>query len=112
MPDPVDRVFERVHGTGDGLARLVAEAEATWRARPATSRPGGAEPAVKWPAEQTEPAISRPGGADSAGGAALDGERADDTGPAGEYPGGRVSGWRPFEDAFPTFYQFTNRPRG
>lgn len=20
-------------------------------------------------------------------------------------------GWRPFEDAFPTFYQFTNRPR-
>jgi len=24
-------------------------------------------------------------------------------------PGGPV--WRPFEDAFPTFYQFTNRPR-
>jgi len=22
-----------------------------------------------------------------------------------------VPGWRPFEDAFPTFYQFTNRPR-
>jgi hypothetical protein len=21
-----------------------------------------------------------------------------------------VPGWRPFEDAFPTFYQFTNRP--
>jgi hypothetical protein len=20
-------------------------------------------------------------------------------------------GWRPFEDAFPTFYQFTNKPR-
>jgi hypothetical protein len=22
-----------------------------------------------------------------------------------------LPGWRPFEDAFPTFYQFTNRPR-
>jgi hypothetical protein len=26
--------------------------------------------------------------------------------------GDRTAGcWRPFEDAFPTFYQFTNRPR-
>jgi hypothetical protein len=27
--------------------------------------------------------------------------------------GGRAGtpSWRPFEDAFPTFYQFTNRPR-
>ena len=24
---------------------------------------------------------------------------------------GGTPGWRPFEDAFPTFYQFTNRPR-
>ena len=23
----------------------------------------------------------------------------------------QAPGWRPFEDAFPTFYQFTNRPR-
>jgi hypothetical protein len=22
-----------------------------------------------------------------------------------------ISGWRAFEDAFPTFYQFTNKPR-
>ena len=22
-----------------------------------------------------------------------------------------AAGWRPFEDAFPTFYQFTNKPR-
>jgi hypothetical protein len=30
-----------------------------------------------------------------------------------EAAGDRVSrpGWRAFEDAFPTFYQFTNRPR-
>jgi hypothetical protein len=26
-------------------------------------------------------------------------------------PEAAVPGWRPFEDAFPTFYQFTNRPR-
>jgi len=26
-------------------------------------------------------------------------------------PQAATSGWRPFEDAFPTFYQFTNRPR-
>lgn len=29
----------------------------------------------------------------------------------GETPGTSGQGWRPFEDAFPTFYQFTNRPR-
>jgi hypothetical protein len=26
-------------------------------------------------------------------------------------PEAAAPGWRPFEDAFPTFYQFTNRPR-
>ena len=26
-------------------------------------------------------------------------------------PQAAAPGWRPFEDAFPTFYQFTNRPR-
>jgi len=26
-------------------------------------------------------------------------------------PEASAPGWRPFEDAFPTFYQFTNRPR-
>ena len=75
MPDPVDQVLQRVHGTADGLARLVAEAEETWRARAAAS--GG------------------------------DGPRE----PTDEHNNGAVSGWRPFEDAFPTFYQFTNRPR-
>jgi hypothetical protein len=76
MPDPVDQVLHRVHSTADGLARLVAEAEATWRARATAS------------------------------GEDLTGE------PDGEPRTGTVSGWRPFEDAFPTFYQFTNRPRG
>lgn len=48
-----------------GLATLVTEAEATWRARAAE---------------------------------------------AGVLDSG-VPGWRTFEDAFPTFYEFTNRPR-
>ena len=29
----------------------------------------------------------------------------------GGYGDADKPGWRPFEDAFPTFYQFTNRPR-
>ncbi len=48
-----------------GLAELVAEAEAVWRARATAAG---------------EPIDGRPG-------------------------------WRTFEDAFPTFYEFTNRPR-
>jgi hypothetical protein len=51
-----------------GLARLVAEAETTWRARAAAT--GTAD----------DSDMSKPG-------------------------------WRAFEDAFPTFYEFTNRPR-
>lgn len=33
-------------------------------------------------------------------------------GRSGNRPGadGELPAWRPFEDAFPTFYQFTNRP--
>jgi hypothetical protein len=53
-----------------GLPTLLAEAEATWRAR------AGAQ--------------------------------------AGEQDGeidAEKPGWRAFEDAFPTFYEFTNRPR-
>ena len=53
--------------TAPGIVSLVAEAEATWRAR-----------------------ASAAGASDS-----------DDATP----------GWRAFEDAFPTFYEFTNRPR-
>jgi hypothetical protein len=55
-----------------GLTGLVAEAEATWRARAA-----------------------------AAGQRGIGGDPVD----AGK------PGWRTFEDAFPTFYEFTNRPR-
>jgi hypothetical protein len=58
-------LLERIRTT-PGVASLVAEAEATWRARAS--------------AHSSDP---------------------DETAPA----------WRAFEDAFPTFYEFTNRPR-
>jgi hypothetical protein len=70
MPEQLDQqassvsLTDRLRDT-PGLAPLLAEAEATWRAR-----------------------------------AAADGT--DDLG---------TPGWRTFEDAFPTFYEFTNRPR-
>ena len=65
MPEPLDpTVFlDRLRDT-PGLATLVAEAEATWKARAAAHGDPDATPA-----------------------------------------------WRAFEDAFPTFYEFTNRPR-
>jgi hypothetical protein len=64
-PRPSDALAERLRET-PGLTGLVAEAEATWRARAARH------------------------------GDAVDGGK---------------PGWRTFEDAFPTFYEFTNRPR-
>jgi len=68
MPEQPDgaaaSLTERMRGM-PGLAALVAEAEATWRARAVAA--GLDEP---------------------------DGPR-----------------WRAFEDSFPTFYEFTNRPR-
>jgi hypothetical protein len=77
MPEPLDRqaarrsqpepLDERIR-CAPGLARLVAEAETTWRAR------------------------------------ALAAGNVDDG-------GATKPGWRTFEDAFPTFYEFTNRPR-
>jgi hypothetical protein len=67
MPEPLDRpdLTQRLRDT-PGLGPLLAEAEATWRAR-ATVAGLPDDPAVP--------------------------------------------GWRTFEDAFPTFYEFTNRPR-
>ncbi|HKE65990.1 MAG TPA: hypothetical protein VKB59_15245 [Micromonosporaceae bacterium] len=39
-------------------------------------------------------------------------DRADEDLPDGVDGASRTPRWRAFEDAFPTFYQFTNRPRG
>jgi|GEM_PF-1188452 len=96
MPEPSDPLSERL-AAAPGLPTLLAEARATWLAR--------AERAVEAPA---------------ATGAAAehDVDAAREKAPAGR--GGEPSvrarpstpRWRAFEDAFPTFYQFTNRPRG
>jgi hypothetical protein len=77
MPEQLDQQATRDHATTGhldarlratpGLASLVAEAEATWRARAAA-------------AGLPDDGHCRPG-------------------------------WRTFEDSFPTFYEFTNRPR-
>lgn len=64
MPEQPDPLADEIRASA-AVAKLVAEAEATWRSR-------GAD------AGSTDEA--RPG-------------------------------WRTFEDAFPTFYEFTNRPR-
>jgi len=64
MPEPTDPVADRVQAVGQGLAELLAEANATWAARAEAAGESGSRPR-----------------------------------------------WRSFEDAFPTFYQFTNRPR-
>ena len=68
MPEQPDgtaaSLTERMRGM-PGLAALVAEAEATWRARAVAA------------------GLDEPGG----------------------------PRWRAFEDSFPTFYEFTNRPR-
>jgi hypothetical protein len=66
-PTEAPGLLARIRDT-PGLAPLVAEAVATWRAR-----------------------------------ATADGQHAND--------GDTVPGWRAFTDAFPTFWEFTNRPR-
>lgn len=88
MREHSDPIGERVLAT-PGLRPLVAEAEAVWRAR-ADSGPH---------ATNGPPAASGPPATD--GSAPADG--------TGAHVDGRP-GWRSFEDAFPTFYQFTNRP--
>jgi hypothetical protein len=70
-PRPSDALAERLRDI-PGLTGLVAEAEATWRARAGAA---GLPDAAGEPVDAGKPA------------------------------------WRTFEDAFPTFYEFTNRPR-
>ena len=96
MPEPSDPLSERL-AAAPGLPTLLAEARATWLAR--AERDAGAPGTVAAGAAERDPDLAT-------------GER-----PAGR--GGEASvrvrpstpRWRAFEDAFPTFYQFTNRPR-
>jgi hypothetical protein len=95
MPEPSDPLSERL-AAAPGLPTLLAEARATWLAR--AEREAGAPAAT--------------------GATARDADAASGRAPAvrGGEPSVRARPstprWRAFEDAFPTFYQFTNRPRG
>jgi hypothetical protein len=91
MPEPSDPLSERL-AAAPGLSTLLAEARATWLARIEDN-------------SRAEAIVD--GHADAAGG--------DPRTDGGAEPATRVRSstprWRAFEDAFPTFYQFTNRPR-
>jgi hypothetical protein len=91
MPEPSDPLSERL-AAAPGLPTLLAEARATWLAR--TENNAGAE---------------------AAGDREADAAGRDPHPDGGAEPTKRVRSstprWRAFEDAFPTFYQFTNRPR-
>jgi hypothetical protein len=94
MPEPSDPLSERL-AVAPGLPTLLAEARATWLARTET----GAEAIAETPADRDAGVVEGDPPADRAA-----------------EPSVRVRPntprWRAFEDAFPTFYQFTNRPRG
>ena len=93
MPEPSDPLSERL-AAAPGLPTLLAEARATWLAR--TERAAGA---IAGAAADRDADVT--GGVPPADG---DGEPSVRVRPS-------TPRWRAFEDAFPTFYQFTNRPR-
>ena len=103
MPEPSDPLSARLAAT-PGLASLLDEAKATWVARADRD----AEP------DRTHARTE----ADTAG----DAKCPDASSMPAPGESGRAEPalsirpttprWRAFEDAFPTFYQFTNRPRG
>jgi len=115
MPEPSDPLSVRL-ATAPGLATLLEQARATWLARAERDadsaggerdvnvRGGDAVGDVTATVDRDERAVAAtppPTGDDSV---------------ARDKPSARVRPstprWRAFEDAFPTFYQFTNRPRG
>ncbi len=118
MPEPTDPLRERLAAT-PGLATLVAEARATWLARAERGAAGSgtdapAPTAADDPA--TDPASEGTVGSEAA--TVVGTDIADDAAGARAAGGTKRQGvrtttprWRAFEDAFPTFYQFTNRPR-
>ena len=111
MPEPSDPLSVRL-STASGLATLLDEARATWLARAerdadrdvhAADDPsaGSGVGAAVSSDESAEVAATHPTGDDSV---------APDKRSVRVRPS--TPRWRAFEDAFPTFYQFTNRPRG
>jgi hypothetical protein len=93
MPEPSDPLSERL-AAAPGLPTLLSEARATWLARTEND----AAAVTEAPADRD-----------------VDAARGDSPVDGRAKPPVRVRPstpqWRAFEDAFPTFYQFTNRPR-
>lgn len=96
MPEPTDPLRERLAAV-PGLATLVADARAMWLARAERA-------AVVTPA-------ARGAGRSAAAGPSSDAGSSDSVGTQRSRARHVTPRWRAFEDAFPTFYQFTNRPR-
>lgn len=113
MPEPSDPLSERL-AAAPGLPTLLAEARATWLARTERDAAAVAEaPVVEGDEDAAAggpPAVrdSQPSGPS----AARRPERDAATGGPSVHVRPSTPRWRAFEDAFPTFYQFTNRPRG
>lgn len=101
MPEPRDPLSVRL-AAAPGLATLLAEARATWLARTELGPGAVAEPQADREADAAGDDLP----ADSGDLPAVDG-----SGPSLRVQRPSTPRWRAFEDAFPTFYQFTNRPR-
>jgi hypothetical protein len=110
MPEPSDPLSERL-ATAPGLPTLLAEARATWLARAERDVAATAVECDEDAAASDPPAVhdGRPAGTPTS-------RRPERDAATSGGPSVRVRPstprWRAFEDAFPTFYQFTNRPRG
>jgi len=101
MPEPTDPLRERLAAV-PGLATLVADARAMWLAR--AERAAMGTPATR--------GVSRSAAAGPSSDARSSEARSSESVGTRRSSARRVTPrWRAFEDAFPTFYQFTNRPR-
>lgn len=96
MPEPTDPLRERLAAV-PGLATLVADARAMWLARAEGAAEGS--PAAR--------GVRR----SAAAGPSIDARSSESVGTRQSRARHVTPRWRAFEDAFPTFYQFTNRPR-
>jgi hypothetical protein len=105
MPEPSDPLSARL-AAAPGLATLLDEARATWLARAdceADRVPNAVDAGPDSAVDESSVApVDSPDPEGDPAGAAKPSVRLRPSTPR----------WRAFEDAFPTFYQFTNRPRG
>lgn len=96
MPEPTDPLRERLAAV-PGLATLVADARAMWLARAERAAVGSP--------------VARGASRSAAVGLSNDARSSESVGTRRSRARHVTPRWRAFEDAFPTFYQFTNRPR-